>query len=216
MIRLSEIKLPLAQAEQPEAPLRAAAAAAAGPADAALARLEVFKRSFDARKADLLAGLHRRRARWPTRRREPAVLRAARRPPARRTHARHGLAPARARPAPPPDAAPGGGRLRPLRHLRGAGAGADGPQAHRAGARQAGARAHQGHLGPVAQERAAPREQRAVRRRRRRHLLRRQALQPDQGPAPPRPQGDGRVRQGRRARRRSCTSPIRTSAPSSW
>jgi uncharacterized FAD-dependent dehydrogenase len=35
--------------------------------------------------------------------------------------------------------------------LAGAGAGPDGLPAHRAGARQGGARAHQGHLGPVAQ-----------------------------------------------------------------
>ena len=55
MIRLSELKLPLSQAEQPEAPLRAAAAAVLGLPESAIARLEVFKRSFDARKADLLA-----------------------------------------------------------------------------------------------------------------------------------------------------------------
>ena len=55
MIRISEIKLPLAQAEAPEAPLRAAASQALGIPPAAIARLDVFKRSFDARKADLLA-----------------------------------------------------------------------------------------------------------------------------------------------------------------
>ncbi len=42
--------------------------------------------------------------------------------------------------------------------------------------------------------------ERAVRRRRRRHLQRRQAVEPDQRPAPPHPQGADRVRQGRRAR----------------
>ena len=44
-----------------------------------------------------------------------------------------------------------------------------------------------------------PESQRPVRRGRRRHLLRRQALQPDPGPAASRPQGAGGVRQRRRA-----------------
>ena len=55
MIRLSELKLPLAQAEAPEAPLRAAASQVLGVPPSALDQLTVFKRSFDARKADLLA-----------------------------------------------------------------------------------------------------------------------------------------------------------------
>ena len=55
MIRLSELKLPLAQAEAPDAPLRAAACQTLGVAPNALDQLTVFKRSFDARKADLLA-----------------------------------------------------------------------------------------------------------------------------------------------------------------
>ncbi|MBA2964578.1 MULTISPECIES: FAD-dependent protein [Ramlibacter] len=55
MIRVSELKLPLSQAEQPEAPLREAAARLLGLAASDLATLTVFKRSFDARKADLLA-----------------------------------------------------------------------------------------------------------------------------------------------------------------
>ncbi len=55
MIRLSELKLPLAQAEAPDAPLRAAASQALGVPPHALDQLTVFKRSFDARKADLLA-----------------------------------------------------------------------------------------------------------------------------------------------------------------
>ena len=54
MIRISELKLPLAQAEQPEAPLREAAARLLGVAAADIATLAVFKRSFDARKAELL------------------------------------------------------------------------------------------------------------------------------------------------------------------
>jgi hypothetical protein len=55
VIRLSELKLPLDQAEQPEGPLRDAAARLLGIDAHAIARLEVHKRSFDARKADLLA-----------------------------------------------------------------------------------------------------------------------------------------------------------------
>jgi hypothetical protein len=54
-----------------------------------------------------------------------------------------------------------------------------------------------------------PGVERAVRRRRRRHVLRRQAVQPDQRPAPPRPQGADRVRQGRRAGR----DPLRRAKP---
>ena len=54
-------------------------------------------------------------------------------------------------------------------------------------------------FGLVAQENPQPGIERAVRRRRRRHVLRRQALQPDQRQAPPRPQGADRVRRGRRA-----------------
>jgi len=55
MIRISEIKLTLAQAEHPEAPLHAAAAGILGLPPQDIAAVQVFKRSFDARKADLLA-----------------------------------------------------------------------------------------------------------------------------------------------------------------
>ncbi len=55
MIRLSEIKLPLAAAQSPDAALHAAAAQALGIAPEAIAHVHVFKRSFDARKAELLA-----------------------------------------------------------------------------------------------------------------------------------------------------------------
>ncbi|MDA8519251.1 NAD(P)/FAD-dependent oxidoreductase [Acidovorax sp. NCPPB 4044] len=60
MIRLSEIKLPLATlpadgAQHPEPALRAAAARILDIAPGDIARLQVFKRSFDARKAELLA-----------------------------------------------------------------------------------------------------------------------------------------------------------------
>jgi len=55
MIRLSEIKLTLAEAEQPEATLLAAAQRLLGLDAADIAKVEVFKRSFDARKAVLSA-----------------------------------------------------------------------------------------------------------------------------------------------------------------
>jgi uncharacterized FAD-dependent dehydrogenase len=55
MIRISEIKLPLQAAAEPDAQLRASAAKTLGLPESDLARVEVFKRSFDARKADLMA-----------------------------------------------------------------------------------------------------------------------------------------------------------------
>ena len=64
-----------------------------------------------------------------------------------------------------------------------------GLRADRAGARQGGARAHAGHLGAVARGELDPAIERAVRRRRRRHFQRRQAVEPDQRPAPPDAQG---------------------------
>jgi uncharacterized protein len=55
MIRISEIKLPLSEAESPEPALRAAASRLLGLPAMAIAKLDVFKRSFDARKAELMA-----------------------------------------------------------------------------------------------------------------------------------------------------------------
>jgi len=55
MIRLSEIKLTLAQAEDPQPTLFAAAQRVLGLQREDIAGIEVFKRSFDARKADLVA-----------------------------------------------------------------------------------------------------------------------------------------------------------------
>ncbi|MHB1121695.1 MAG: NAD(P)/FAD-dependent oxidoreductase [Ramlibacter sp.] len=55
MIRISEIKLPLDQAADPLPALRSEAAGMLGVAEADLAEVTVFKRSFDARKAELLA-----------------------------------------------------------------------------------------------------------------------------------------------------------------
>lgn len=54
MIRLSEIRLPFTVAEAPEAPLRAAVSQLLGLPASDIAHIHVFKRSFDARKADLL------------------------------------------------------------------------------------------------------------------------------------------------------------------
>jgi uncharacterized FAD-dependent dehydrogenase len=55
MIRVSEIKLSLEQAERPDAFLQSAVACILGVAESDLADVHVFKRSFDARKADLMA-----------------------------------------------------------------------------------------------------------------------------------------------------------------
>jgi hypothetical protein len=55
MIRIAELRLPLSAADAPETPLRALAAQKLGLAPSAIASLTVFKRSFDARKAELLA-----------------------------------------------------------------------------------------------------------------------------------------------------------------
>jgi hypothetical protein len=150
MIRLSEIKLPLTEAEHPEPALRAACARLLGVAPDAITSLCVFKRSYDARKRQLMAGLHRRCARWPIPRREAALLaRLGKHPRIAPAPDMNYVAPVRA----PRDLAqrPVVVGLRALRHLRGAGAGADGLLPDRARARQAGARTHQGHLGPVAQ-----------------------------------------------------------------
>jgi len=55
MIRISEIKLTLAQAEHADGPLRESAAALLGLQPTDIARIDVFKRSFDARKVELTA-----------------------------------------------------------------------------------------------------------------------------------------------------------------
>ncbi len=55
MIRISEIKLTLAEAEQPAEPLLAAARRLLGVRVEDIERVDVFKRSFDARKAELCA-----------------------------------------------------------------------------------------------------------------------------------------------------------------
>ena len=180
-------------------------------ADAELLDFTLFKRSYDARKKNsailfiCIVDV--------TVRDEAAVL--------QRLCARssRGLAPDTAyhpvaqAPAGAEGAAAGGG-LRPVRTVRRAAAGADGLQAHRAGARPRRAPAHAGHLGAVAQEHADAGIQRAVRRRRRGPVLRRQALQPDQGPEVLRPQGDARVRARRRAGGNPVSSASRISAPS--
>ena len=112
---------------------------------------------------------------------------------------------------------PGGDRHRPLRPVRRADPGGDGLPADHPRTRQGRAGAHQGHLGRCgAAVGPDARKQRAVRRGRRRHLLRRQALVGDQGPAASRPQGAGGIRRAPARRRRSSGSPSRISAPSAW
>ncbi len=54
MIRISEVRLPLSDADAPDAPLHRAACDALALAPNAVANVRVFKRSFDARKAELL------------------------------------------------------------------------------------------------------------------------------------------------------------------
>src|SRR6185369_12409288 len=55
MIRLSEIKLTLTEAEHPETPLLGAAARLLALQRGDIGKVDVFKRSFDARKAELHA-----------------------------------------------------------------------------------------------------------------------------------------------------------------
>ena len=55
MLRLSELKLTLAQAKAPDAPLLAMCAKLLDLDQSSIAHLHIFKRSFDARKADLQA-----------------------------------------------------------------------------------------------------------------------------------------------------------------
>ena len=55
MIRIAELRLPLTQADAPENALRTLAAQKLQIPESAISSLEVFKRSFDARKAELLA-----------------------------------------------------------------------------------------------------------------------------------------------------------------
>ncbi|CAN5675651.1 NAD(P)/FAD-dependent oxidoreductase [soil metagenome] len=55
MIRVSEIKLPLSQADHPQAALLEAVVQRLAAAPAAIANIHIFKRSFDARKAELMA-----------------------------------------------------------------------------------------------------------------------------------------------------------------
>ncbi len=145
------------------------------------------------------------RPRGPRRGGDPQALRPR---SAREAGAGHRLPPGRPRGRRQGARSPRRRRLRALRALRRPDPGAAGLSTHRARARQGRASPHQGHLGPVAQEHADARVQRAVRRRRRGPVLRRQALQPDQGPEILRPQGDARVR----ARGRAGRNPVRQQA----
>ena len=158
MLRLTDIKLPL---DHDEAALRAAILARLGiPADelTRLHRRQAQLRRAPARRdrADLLG-----RRRHAARSRHPAAAAAGRacRPEfARRRRRRQGdadaghVVPVRRARAGAPAAAAGRDRHGAVRLVRGPGAGADGLPPDHPGARQGRARAHQGHLGPVAQE----------------------------------------------------------------
>ena len=195
MLRLTELKLPLDHAED-EIEAAVLKRLRLKPQD--LIGYSVFRRAVDARKKSAIALIYTLDVEVKN---EAALLkRLARRPQCLRWPPTTGYR-FKARAPAARGIAAGRHRHRPLRSACGAGAGADGLPPDHPRARQGRARAHEGHLGPLAQVGAQSGIERAVRRRRRRHVLRRQALQPDQGPASLRPQGADRIRQGRRAGR---------------
>jgi hypothetical protein len=99
-------------------------------------------------------GLHRRCEHWPARCAGGALLQRYEAPAHRRRRPTWPTTWWAVRPTTSPTDAVVVG-FRPLRHVRRAAAGANGLASHRAGARYHGAPAHQGHLGPVAQERCS-------------------------------------------------------------
>ncbi len=153
MLRLTELRLPLGHAE---GALRAAIVARLGVGDVDLLQFTVFRRAYDARKKTAIQLIYTVDCEVAD---EPSLL-------ARRAGDAH------VRPAPDtsyrliaraPAGYVGAGRLRPL--VVGFGPcgmfaalilAQMGLRAHRARARQGGARAHPGHLGPVAPWRAEP------------------------------------------------------------
>ena len=161
MLRLTDLKLPLGH---DAGAIRAALLKRLRIPDRDLVGFSVFRRSTDARKKSAIvltytldvevadeARLLERFAKDRNLTRAPDMsYRFVARAPARRD-------------------ASGGDRRRPVRPVRRADAGADGLPSDHPRARQGRARAHQGHLGPVAPRRARPGIQRAVRRGRRRH-----------------------------------------------
>ena len=194
MIRITELRLPL---EHPPEALKTAAARRLGIPETDIRGLTLFKRSHDARKKNALTFIYSVDVEVDSQVAAADLLNKFADDP---------------KIGPTPDTsyrlvtkAPASLATRPVivgfgpgRNLRRAGAGANGLPADCPRTRQGRTRTHQGHLGAVAQECAQPGIERAVWRRRRRHLFGRQALQPGQGPAPPRTQGTDRVRQGRR------------------
>ena len=209
MLRLTDLKLPL---DHDEAALAKAIRTRLklGPDD--LRGYTVAKRSHDARKRGAIVLIYALDIEVADEAARAGAL--CRRSP-RRPDAGHPL-PLRCLGAADSAASAGGHRHRPVRPVRRADPGADGFPPDHPRPRQGRARAHQGHLGPVAQAQPAPGIQRAVRRGRRRHLLRRQAVQPDPRSAAPRAQGAGPSSSRPARRRRSCGSTSRTSAPSGW
>jgi hypothetical protein len=166
MLRITELALPI---DGPEDALRRAILERLRIEAADLLDYTVFKRSYDARRRN--SGVCFVYIVDVTLRDEAATLRRFARDRTLVPHPDTNYYPPASAPAWPRRTSDRR-RLRALRPVRRAAAGADGLSSHRAGARQGCARAHQGHLGPVAQEHADPRVQRAVRRGRRGHCSR--------------------------------------------
>jgi hypothetical protein len=196
-MRLTELRLPL---DHSDADLRAAIVKRLGIAADELLAYSVFRRGHDARKRSAVFLTYTLDV---TLRDEPAVL-------ARLADDDHvGPTPdtayrfiARA-PSPPPTPRPVVIGTGPAACFAGLLLAQMGFRPIDAGTRQGGARAHQGHLGACGARAAQSGIERAIRRRRRRHLFRRQALQPDQGPGWRGRKVLDRIRQGRRAGRNS-------------
>ena len=202
MLRLSEVKLPL---DHPEAALEAAIRSRLddlGVPSGDLIRYTVFRRAHDARKRSDIKLTYIVDVEVTDEASARKRLDAAPHCSVTPDMAYHFVARA---PEKSTAAAAGCHRDGPLRAVRRPDPRADGFSSDHSRARQGRARADEGHLGPVAQEGAQSGVERAVRRGRRRHLFRRQALQPDQGSEALRPQGARRIREGGRARTTSCT-----------
>ena len=165
MLRLTEVKLPL---DHPEGDIKVAVLNRLRLPRRSCVGYSVFRRSADARKRRRSPDLY---ARYRGEERSGAVEARAATAISRSTPDLAIASYARARGA----GATRRDRCRPLRPVRRADPGADGLPADHPGARQGRARAHQGHLGPVAEGGAQSGIQRAIRRRRRGHVLRRQA-----------------------------------------
>ena len=143
MLRLTELKLPLDHAE---GALEAALLKRLGIAASELIGFSVFRRGVDARKKSAIALIYTLDVEVKD---EKALLKRLKGD--RNVSAAPDTSYRFVTRAPAVIAAPGRDRHRPVRPVRRADAGADGLSPDHPRARQGGARAHQGHLGPVAQ-----------------------------------------------------------------